>query len=90
MPDEANPFEEFWTAWPHKVSKKDAARRFKNLSKKDQRAAIAAIPNYVKQVEAQRSAGFNRQYKDPAAWLNGRKWEDTFAVDMPRKSLFAS
>jgi len=66
-------FDEFWKAYPRKVSKPQAAKAF--------RAAMKAttLPNILKSLEGFREAW--KQTEDrfiphPATWLNGQRWND--------------
>ena len=65
-------FSRFYEPFPRHEGKQDAARAFEALPPDDQKAAIAAAPAY-----AGLCKGKEAQFiKTPAAWLNGRRWED--------------
>lgn len=67
-------FDAFWNQYPRKEGKKLAATRWKNLTKRDRDAALAALPAHIR---LWRNEGRQHKYiKQPAVWLNGRHWED--------------
>jgi len=60
---------EFWTKYPSSKNKKKSEVAFKNLSAKDQKAAIAALSWY--------EFSSDKKYIPMAStWINGRRWED--------------
>ena len=62
-------FDEFWSKYPKKVAKPKAEKAFKNLSVKDQKAALAGLSGYA--------FSSDKQYiPNPTTWLNQRRWED--------------
>ena len=68
----AIPFEEFWTPMIRKEGKKKAKSAWRNLTVKDQRAAMAVLPDHLV-----RWSGKELRYIPlPATWINGRRWED--------------
>lgn len=63
-------FNEFWDLYGKKTGTKRALSAWKNLTKKDRKAALAAVPAYIK-------ATPETQYrKNPATWIHQRCWED--------------
>lgn len=67
----------FYKPFPRQEGKQDAARAFDALSPDDRTAATAAAPRY-----AELTKGTEKKYiKTPAAWLNGRRWEDQAIID---------
>lgn len=60
---------EFWKKYPSKKNKHKSQIAFKNLSAKDQKAAIEGLGSY--------EFSKDRRYVPMAStWLNGRRWED--------------
>lgn len=66
-------FVEFWTKYNKSVDKKKTFIAFKNLSKKDKLAAIAAIDTYRNSRNQD-----NRYIKNPLTYIHSRTWEDDF------------
>lgn len=72
-------FDRFWSAYPNKKGKKDAAAAWKKLK--------ADEPLVLKILEAIRVQSLNPRWSEndgqyipyPATWLNGRRWEDEVA-----------
>lgn len=64
-------FEEFWNSYPKKVKKKDAEKKFNNLSKTKQQLAIDALEKF-KQTD-QRKRGY---IPDPTTYINQERRED--------------
>ena len=63
-------FEEFWNLYDKKTGRKICLRKWKRLTKTDQKDIIAYVPKYV----ASKPDKYFR--KDPATFLNNRSWED--------------
>lgn len=62
-------FDHFWSQYPRKKARDRARKAFERLSKADQRAAIAALPDWP--------FSDDQQYQPhPTTWLNQRRWED--------------
>lgn len=60
---------EFWDLYPSSKNKKKSEIAFKNLSVKDQKAALEGVTGY--------SFSEDKRYIPMAStWLNGRRWED--------------
>ena len=68
-------FDSWWDAYPHKVGKK-AARKAYSVARKQADAAtlLAGVAAYVS------SKPQDRQWCNPATWLNQGRWEDQPAV----------
>lgn len=62
-------FERFWTAWPNKVAKRDAAKAFLKVA-----GEIDAILDGIGRYMAAKPP--DRAWMHPATFLNGRRWED--------------
>lgn len=60
---------EFWKKYPSSKNKKKSESIFRNLSVKDQKAAIAALDGYE-------FSSDKRYIPMASTWLNGRRWED--------------
>lgn len=64
------PFSDFWDLYPRHESKVKADKKWKSLSVKNQRAAMAALPNHI------------ARWEDPkfiphaTTWLNQERWKD--------------
>lgn len=67
-------FLEFWKLYDYPRGKKTAYTRWRNLSKKDREAAIAAVPAYLEDCVRNFRT---KQY--PATYLNKRTFEDDFS-----------
>jgi hypothetical protein len=73
-----NGFDEFWLAYPKKVGKQDAIRKWKNLRKSGR---LPPVGELVTALERQKT--WEQWQKDggqfipnPATWLNQGRWED--------------
>ncbi len=75
-PDADPQFVKFWSAYPRKASKPDAAKAFAKIGPDETTLAamLAALVWQTKSEQWQRDAGKFVPY--PATWLNGRRWED--------------
>lgn len=77
-------FTEFWDAYGKKTGAKPAFSSWNRLSKKDRRAAMGRVPDYVA------STPDVRFRKNPSTWLNQRGWEDEMVAPqkpMPQEHL---
>jgi len=75
-------FSDFWGLYPRKTNKKNAEIKWKNLTVKNQKAAMAALPEHI------------ATWDDPkyiphaTTWLNQKRWEDDLdTVTKPKSSL---
>lgn len=79
-------FEAFWAAYPRRVGKGAARAAWaKAIRKASPEAIIAAI-------QAQVYAGCFRDLTfcpHPATWLNGERWDDEIATDLPKTAAHA-
>lgn len=75
-----NSFEQFWSAYPNKVGKKDAKRSFERLEKSGEVTfddLFAGVERYkVSKPE-------HHEWKHPATWLNRGCWTDEYAPPVP-------
>lgn len=79
-------FAEFWMAYPKKVGKGEAERKWKTL-KPDAGAVLSAVKRQSASEQWRRDGG---QYiPNPATWLHQRRWEDE-PVQPPANSPSAS
>lgn len=69
-------FNDFWKAYPKKVSKANALKAWKKLKPNDDlaREIIYALERQKQSAQWQKNNGQFIPY--PATWLNGRRWED--------------
>lgn len=72
-----NKFEEFWNAYPRKVSKGEARKAYaKAIEKTSEQTLIAKAKAYAKQ------PGRKDEFtKYPASWLNAEGWLDEYEAD---------
>lgn len=63
-------FEQFWTLYGKKIDRKKSLQKWRKLSLKDKRAAIAYLPKYI---EATPDIQYRR---NPTTFLNNRTWEN--------------
>jgi hypothetical protein len=87
----SSPFDAFWSEYPRKVSKPDAARVFAALLKERPQPDIAAgLERWLVYWRANGDitpGGAVSQYvPHPATWLRGRRWEAETPVVKPRQS----
>lgn len=71
--DDANGFDDFWTAYPKKVGKGDAEKAWKKL-KPDLDTCLSAISSAKVGADWLKDGG--QFIPHPATWLNGKRWED--------------
>ena len=77
-------FTEFWDAYGKKTGAKPAFSSWNRMSKKDRRAAMGRVQEYVA------STPDVRFRKNPSTWLNQRGWEDEMVAPqkpMPQEHL---
>ncbi|MCP1173774.1 hypothetical protein [Ralstonia chuxiongensis] len=69
-------FEEFWTAYPKKVSKAAALKAYRKIKPSEslQAEILAAVSRAKTSVDWSKDDGQFIPY--PASWLNARRWED--------------
>lgn len=77
-----NKFEEFWNAYPRKVSKGEARKAYaKAIEKTNEETLIAKAKAYAKQ------PGRKDEFtKYPASWLNAEGWLDEYQADFDELS----
>jgi hypothetical protein len=69
-------FEQFWTAYPKKVSKTQSQKAFRKLNPDEALldTMLAALDQQKQTEQWMKNEGQYIPY--PATWLNGRRWED--------------
>jgi hypothetical protein len=72
-------WDEFWTAYPRKTGKAQAAKAWQKLKPADRDAALAALPEHVGFWH--RNGTATQYIPHPATWINGRRWEDVLPAD---------
>lgn len=77
-------FDEFWSAYPKKQAKQDAAKAWKKVSPDDALAdrILAALDVRKRSQDWQKENG--KYIPLPATWLNGRRWEDEVSLPVKR------
>lgn len=63
-------FDAFWQAYPHKVGKQTARKAFRNAGLVPLTALVSAVQDYI------RTKPPDRQWCNPATWLNQERWLD--------------
>lgn len=67
-------FEEFWMIYPNKVGKPKAETAYsKAILRSDERTIMAGLERYVTKTD-------DRQWCNPATWLNQDRWTDVPAI----------
>ena len=75
-------FDQFWEAYPHKVGKKAARKSFDTAIKTtDIETMLTAVRRYISNKPA------DRQFCNPATWLNQGRWEDVPAEGGTRANV---
>ena len=78
-------FEQFYSLYPRKVSKKATIKAWNRLNKKDRTLAMDALPKHIKHWK---DKGTEMDYiKHPSSWLNGRHFEDEISVGVITNEL---
>lgn len=76
-------FEEFWSAYPRKVSKQSSQRAWEKINPDDSlhKVMLSAIAEQSKSPQWTKDDG---QYiPHPATWLNQKRWNDELKVKVP-------
>lgn len=72
-------FDAWWEIYPHKVGKGQAERAFKGARRSvELETLIAGVRRYIA------TKPLDRQWCNPATWLNGKRWLDQEAPVQPR------
>lgn len=83
-----NMFNEFWSAYPRKVKKKDAEKSFSKIKNLDKifPQIMSKLEEHKKSKEWQQNNG---QYiPHPTTWLNQRRWEDEESQNFNANDFF--
>ena len=81
-PSNGGAFDEFWNAYPRKIAKKEAVKKFAKAVKDgtDPNTIIAGAKTYAASV-----AGKEQKYvAHPTTWLNQGRWEDEADTPAPK------
>ena len=71
-------WDQFWKAYPRKVAKIVALRRWARLSTVDRLAALEALPRHIEFWGPEK-----RYIPHPGTWLNQQRWTDELPEQMP-------
>ena len=74
-------FDQFWSAYPRKIGRKDALRAWQKLTPDQKEQAVKAIPAHVRYWDASETEKAFIPY--PSSWLNGWRFDDE--LDEPAK-----
>lgn len=75
-------FDQFYSAYPRKVAKKDAMKAWDKLTQDQQKAAVEALPRHVRYWQGcETEKAF---IPHPATWLNGWRFEDEIEEVKPK------
>jgi len=75
-------FEQFWSLYPRKVSKRMAHRSFYKLTPAEREQAVEALPNHI---EYWKSKNTELEYICHATtWLNQYRFEDEIVIEGPK------
>ncbi len=90
-------FEQFWAAYPRKEGKQDALKAYPKaiaeIGRERQASpddAAAWLLERVKDYDKSKQGEERRFFKQPSAWLNGKRWDDELDTAAGRSSLPAS
>ena len=72
-------WDSFWTLYPRREAKKDAARAWSRMSEADQLEAVVAMASWRRIWAAQGRT--TDKIRLPATWLNGEQWTDDIPVE---------
>jgi hypothetical protein len=67
-------FNEFWSIYPRKVSKRVAEKAWLKLSNQEQLDALQALPNHIEYWKLRNTE--TEYIPHPATWINQGRWED--------------
>lgn len=84
-PDPKQGFAEFWIKYPRKTAKQDAEKAWAKL-KPDadlQATLLTALDQQTRSPDWAKDGG--KYIPHPATWLNGRRWEDEIAQELPSR-----
>lgn len=71
-------WDEFWSAYPHKVGKADAVKAFKRATGRvDRETMMAGLRRYIAKTD-------DRPWCNPSTWLNQDRWSDQPAAQPQR------
>jgi hypothetical protein len=67
-------FNEFWSMYPRKVSKRAAEKAWLKLTLQEQSDALEALPNHIKYWKLKNTE--TEYIPHAATWINQGRWED--------------
>lgn len=76
-------FEEFWSQYPKKVAKKDAAKAWAQMPIEAQQKALEAIPTHVQYWQQTNTEKLYIPH--PATWLRGERYDDEIEMPEPKQ-----
>ena len=80
-------FEQFWQAYPRKVSRKMAEKAWQKLSTTEQHQAIEALPVHIRYWD---QTGTSKEFIPHAStWLNQARYEDELEMPQPKAATIA-
>jgi hypothetical protein len=77
-------FEHWWHAYPRKVGKGAALKRWRAMSSKQRAEALDALPDHVRHWQTQRTEV--RFIPHPATWLSQARWHDVLITEQRHPS----
>lgn len=77
-------FDELWSIYPRKVSKRVAQKSFERLTQAEQAQALEAMPNHLAYWKAQDTQ--LAYIPHLATWLNQYRWEDEIVIEEPKQN----
>jgi hypothetical protein len=83
-PTPAAGFDEFWTAYPKKVGKPDAAKSWKRINPSPETRAAILAGIEVQKRSPQWTKDGGEFIPHPATWLNREGWNDQLAASLPQ------
>jgi hypothetical protein len=78
--DPLDGFEEFWAAWPRKVSKREAEKAWTKIHPDERIRGLITTAVKLATTQEQWTRDGGRYIPHAATWLNQRRWEDEIAV----------
>jgi len=67
-------FNEFWSLYPRKISKRVAEKSWSKMTPQEQSDALEALPNHLEYWKIKNTE--TEYIPHPATWLNQGRWED--------------
>jgi hypothetical protein len=83
-------FDEFWAAYPKKLSKGQAERTFAQLKPNEQLLTEILLGLRRAMTSDSRFAGEKRYTPNASTWLNAKGWQDEHDQDIPKPATSAA